>query len=131
MDSQGIAGRTEGAARRVIRRLPLRRALVVTAATLIVMVCLASLREIMADRELRMAESEQQLDKLGMLFAEQAGRTIESVDLVIEMSLEALADSAAESTHSGESVAQLLRRHLVGVRQLSALMTVDAKGTVT
>src|SRR5258708_4116160 len=131
MDSQGITGRTERSVKGALGKLPLSRLLIMIACALVLAIVLVTAREIAAARDSMLADSERQLEKLGMVFAEQTGHAVESVDLIIKVSLESLRPPGADDAAAGESVRAMLQRHISGVGQVSALMVVDAKGEMT
>ncbi|MBI1778285.1 MAG: hypothetical protein HYR63_23350 [Proteobacteria bacterium] len=126
-----MTGRTEHSAGGVLRKLPRSHAMIVIAGVLILLITLVTVRQILVARDVRLAESERQLEKLDMVLAEQTGRAVETVDLIIRVTLESLAALDADNSAADAPVRAMLRQHIAGVRQVAALMVLNAKGDVT
>src|SRR5258708_39873733 len=108
MDSQGITGRTERSVKGALGKLPLSRLLIMIACALVLAIVLVTALEIAAARDSMLADSERQLEKPGMVFAEQTGHSVESVDLIIQGSLGTLPPPRAHDAHAGEWGSALL-----------------------
>ncbi len=68
-----------------------------------------------------------QISRLGMVFAEQTSRSVETVDLLLRNMTELTPDLVKENANQAN---ELLRRRMAGLRQVSALAVSDAEGTV-
>jgi signal transduction histidine kinase/CheY-like chemotaxis protein len=107
---------------------PLRRlasvsvSLRVVAVVVLLLVVGAAYYELNASRKAIIADTEQQMARLDMLFAEQTGRTIEAVDLLV------LGASETVQAQNTENMSETLRRRIRGVRQLAGIVAFDASG---
>src|ERR1700722_17827357 len=109
----------------LLRRLPsVSTALKLLAAVVILLVSAAAWYEIDATREATISETERQMARLDMVFAEQTGRAVEAVDLLVGGAAETVQVQPLQT----EGLAETLRRRIRGVRQLSALMVYDSSG---
>ena len=93
---------------------------------MVVLVCVAAAayHELIDSRNSLIAETERELARLDMVFAEQTGRAIEAVDLLVMGAQETV--QARQPSLDG--VEGTLRRRISGVRQLAAIMVVDPTG---
>jgi hypothetical protein len=72
-----------------------------------------------------LAGTERQLAQLDMVFAEQTGRTLETVDFLLKTAI-----NTVQSSPGGADMNAVLARSLAGVRQVTALMIADAAAHV-
>jgi signal transduction histidine kinase/CheY-like chemotaxis protein len=116
--------------KRQAQRPPLRQfatvstALQIVALVVLVLVASAAFYELHASRGAIIADTERQMARLDMVFAEQTGRAAEAVDLLV---LGAAETVQTQPSHV-DDLAETLRRRIRGVRQLSALLVYDASG---
>ncbi len=104
-------------------------ALKVVACVLLLLVGAAAWFEISASRSAIIAETERQMSRLDMVFAEQTGRAVEAVDLLVEGALETVRLHTTQGRPLTD-VVDLLRRRIRGVRQLRSVTVIDAGGGV-
>ena len=100
-------------------------ALRVVAVIVLPLIAGAAYYEIRAARTSIITETERQMSRLDMVFAEQTGRAAEAVDLLVL--------GAAETIESSppDGLAELFRRRIRGVRQLSGIVAFDRSGRET
>jgi signal transduction histidine kinase/CheY-like chemotaxis protein len=99
-------------------------ALQIVALVVLVLVAGAAFYELHASRGAIIADTERQMARLDMVFAEQTGRAVEVVDLLVL----GAAESVQTQPSQIDDLAETLRRRIRGVRQLSALLVYDASG---
>jgi signal transduction histidine kinase len=104
-------------------------ALRVFAAGVLLIVAAASYYELRASRRAVISDTERQMSRLDMVFAEQTGRAVEAVDLLVSGALETVQLRILQGSGMGD-VDDTLRRRIRGVRQLTAITVVDASGKV-
>ncbi|HEX3346689.1 MAG TPA: response regulator [Acetobacteraceae bacterium] len=83
--------------------------------------------QLLAARSSLIRDTEHQMARLDMVFAEQTGRAVETVDLTVRSVVDTLAAAPAGDTATFE---QLLRRRIAGVRQVSDLFVANAAGEI-
>ncbi len=105
----------------------LSRSLQVLAAVAVVVVFALTGEQLLRSRSRVIDTAAQQVSRLDMVFAEQTGRAVETVDLLLRNSTDLLPDRAR--ARPGE-VTDLLRSRIANVRQVSALGIADASGVV-
>jgi signal transduction histidine kinase/ActR/RegA family two-component response regulator len=99
-------------------------ALQIVAAVVLLLVAGAAYYELHASRHAVIADTERQMARLDMVFAEQTGRAVEAVDLLVLGAAETMLAQPSQTA----GLAETLRRRIRDVRQLSALMVYDASG---
>ena len=99
-------------------------ALRVVAATVLLLVTGAAYYELRITRTAVIADTERQMARLDMVFAEQTGRAVEAVNLLV-MGAQELVQAQQPNL---EGVDDILRRRIRGVRQLAAILVVDSSG---
>ncbi len=99
-------------------------ALRVVAAVVLVLVSAGAYHELHDSRQALIVDTERQMSRLDMVFAEQTGRAIEAVDLLVMGAQE----TVQEQEPLLQGVDETLRRRMRGVRQLAAIMVVDLAG---
>jgi signal transduction histidine kinase len=104
-------------------------ALKVIAGMVLLLVGAAAWYEISSARSAIITETERQMSRLDMVFAEQTGRAVEAVDLLVQNAREAVQPHVSQGGPLS-GIGALLRRRISGVRQLRALTVVDARGAV-
>jgi signal transduction histidine kinase/ActR/RegA family two-component response regulator len=103
---------------------PVSVALRVVSAVILLLVAGAACHEVDASRRALIADTERNLARLDMVFAEQTGRAVEAVDLLVTGAQETV---QAQQPYP-EGIDEMLRRRIRGVRQLAAILIVDAAG---
>ncbi len=101
-------------------------ALRVVAAVMLLLIVGASYYEIRSSRSAIIAETERQMMRLDMVFAEQTGRAFDAMDLLVLGAAEAL----QQNTANPSVLADLLRRRINGVHQVSAIVGYDGGGAL-
>jgi len=99
-------------------------ALRVVAVAVSVLAAGAVYHELHSTRTAIIADTERQMARLDMVFAEQTGRAVEAVDLLVTGALETVQTRRPNLT----DVDEILRRRLRGVQQIAAILVVDAGG---
>ena len=102
------------------------RSLQILAALLLAVVVSVTAHELMQTRETLLDATAHEMARLDMVFAEQTGRAVETVDLAIRN----VADSVPEDALGNPSTSALLRRRVEGVRQVLHIDIADATGRV-
>jgi signal transduction histidine kinase/ActR/RegA family two-component response regulator len=112
------------------RRLPsVSRPLQAVAVVVLLLIVAASLQQLMSLRNAIVSDTERQMARLDMVFAEQTGRAVETIDFIARTTVETLHESA-DPPPSRAVFEALLRRRIAGVRQLMALSVADLDGNV-
>src|SRR5690348_15316159 len=93
--------------------LSVSKSLQIIAGMLLVLILAATVHQVMTLRDAIVEDSERQMARLDMVFAEQTGRAVETVDFILRSVIEA---EQARSFTDGELEA-LMRRRIAGVRQ--------------
>ena len=106
---------------------PVSVALRVVSGVILLLVAGAAGHEVDASRQALIAYTEREMARLDMVFAEQTGRAVEAVDLLVMGAQETV---QAQQPHL-DGVDEMLRRRIRGVRQLAAILIVDAAGRPT
>src|ERR1700677_2254616 len=96
----------------------------IVALVVLLLVAGAAYYELHASRHAIISDTERQMARLDMLFAEQTGRAVEAVDLLVLGAAETVQAQPSQI----DGVAETLRRRIRGVRQLSALLVYDLAG---
>jgi signal transduction histidine kinase/ActR/RegA family two-component response regulator len=99
-------------------------ALRVVAVVVLLLVAGAVAYELHSSRNELISETERQMSRLDMVFAEQTGRAVEAVDLLVMGAQETV---QAQQPHL-DGVDETLRHRIRGLRQLAALLVVDLTG---
>jgi signal transduction histidine kinase len=89
-----------------------------------------SAQQLLAMRHAIVADTERQMARLDMVFAEQTGRAVETVNLMLRSALETLQEDRADPPVDKAAFEDLLRRRLDGVRQATGLIVADVTGRV-
>src|ERR1700712_978100 len=118
--------------KRLAKRPPLRHlasvstALRIVAAVVLVLVAGTTYYGLSASRKSVIADTERQMARLDMVFAEQTGRAVEVVDLLVLGAAEAVQSPSAHP----DDLADVLRRRIKGVRQLAAITVFSVSGQI-
>ena len=101
-------------------------ALRIVAVAVFVLVAGAVYHELHSGRTAIIADTERQMARLDMVFAEQTGRAIEAVDLLVTGALETVQTQPLAL----DGLDDVLRRRIRAVRQIASILIVDASGKV-
>ncbi len=112
-----------------VLRLSVSRQLYYVAALVLVLVAGVAAQQLWQVRRSKLQETERQMARLDMVFAEQTGRAVESVDLILRDTVFS-AQRMQMGAHSPEELSGILRRRIAGVRQVADLLIVDKNGQV-
>jgi signal transduction histidine kinase/ActR/RegA family two-component response regulator len=99
-------------------------ALRIVAVAVLIVIAGGVYHELHSSRTAIIADTERQMARLDMVFAEQTGRTIEAVDLLVTGALETVQTQRPPLA----GVDDVLRRRIRGVRQIAAILVVDLSG---
>ena len=110
--------------------LSVSRSLQAVAAVLLLLIVGVTVHELMTLRSAIVADTAQQMARLDMVFAEQTGRAVETVDFILRNAIETWETSRAEKPVDPVAFGALLARRISGVRQLTELAITDASGHV-
>jgi signal transduction histidine kinase/CheY-like chemotaxis protein len=105
------------------------RPLQLVALSVVVLIVAVSVHQLLTLRGAIIGDTESQIGRLDMVFAEQTGRAVETVDFIVRNVAETLRDTEG-TPRDRESFNELLRRRIAGVRQVSSVTVADASGTV-
>ncbi len=105
------------------------RSLQALAVIVVLLIVGATAHQLMTGRALIMADTERQMARLDMVFAEQTGRAVETVDFILRNTIDTVQGLRAKPP--AEAVYQdLLARQIAGVRQVSEIAITGADGQV-
>lgn len=111
-------------------RFTISRALEALAIIVVMLIGAATVHQLMNGRALIISDTERQMSRLDMVFAEQTGRAVETVDLILRNAIENLEALRAKPPVDAAVYQELLARRTLGVRQLSEVAITDAEGHV-
>jgi hypothetical protein len=97
---------------------------------LVLLIGTATAHQLLKLRSVIIADTERQMARLDMVFAEQTGRAVESVDLILRNAIENLEALRAKPPVDSAVYQELLARRTAGVRQLSEVAITDTDGHV-
>jgi signal transduction histidine kinase/ActR/RegA family two-component response regulator len=106
------------------------RPLQVVAVLMLVMIIGATAHQLLSIRSAVIADTERQMARLDMVFAEQTGRAVETVDFILRNAIETLQTLHAKPPVDGKAYDELLRRRIEGVRQVSEVAITDPQGNI-
>lgn len=96
----------------------------IVAVAVLLLIAGAVYHELHSSRTAIIADTERQMARLDMVFAEQTGRAIEAIDLLVTGALET-SPTVRPAPRGGD---ETLRRRIRGVRQIAAILVVDGSG---
>ena len=111
-------------------RLTVSRGLTALALVVLLAIAAATTHQLLNLRAAAIADTDRQLRRLDMVFAEQTGRAVETVDFVLNTAIEILLASRRTPPVDTGLIEARLRRRANGIRQLTAVALTDASGTV-
>jgi signal transduction histidine kinase/CheY-like chemotaxis protein len=102
----------------------------VLAAIAVVLIVGGTAHRLYASRVLIISDAAQQMARLDMVFVEQTGRAVETVDVVLRSATRTFAPGEARAALDPAAYQQILARRIAGVRQVSEIAVTDASGKV-
>jgi signal transduction histidine kinase len=106
------------------------RSLQVLAIIVALLIVGATGQQLFASRAMIIADTTQQMSRLDMVFAEQTGRAVEGVDLILHNAIETLQSMRASPPVDASEYEDVLARRIAGVRQVSEVAIADPEGQV-
>lgn len=94
----------------------------------VVLIAAACVQQLVSLRRAIIGDSEMQMARLDMVFAEQTGRAMETVDFIARSAIETLHEAA--SPPGRDMFENLLRRRIAGVRQITGVTVANLDGKV-
>jgi signal transduction histidine kinase len=121
---------SEDVGRRRSRFPSVSRPLQVLAVVVLVLIVGATAQQLLAVRSAIIENTKNQMSRLDMVFAEQTGRAVETVDFILRNAIETLQTMRATPPVDARSFDELLRRRIQGVRQVSEVAITDVAGGI-
>ena len=113
------------------RRFPsVSRPLQVLAVVVVVFIIGATAQQLLVVRSAIIENTKSQMSRLDMVFAEQTGRAVETVDFILRNAVESLQTLRATPPVDAHALDELLRRRIQGVRQVSEIAITDSGGRI-
>ena len=103
------------------------RSLQLVAATAVIAIAVFTVQQLWLTRHTAMSAAAMQMTRLDMVFAEQTGRAVETIDLILRNTVDLTPERAKANP---ADVADVLRRRIAGVRQVSGLAVADPSGMI-
>jgi len=111
-------------------RFSVSRALEVLAVIVVLLIVGATAHQLIAARNLMIADTAQEMSRLDMVFAEQTGRAVEGVDLILHNAIDTLQSLRATPPVDARTYQDALAQRIADVRQVSEIAITDARGRV-
>ena len=121
---------TEDVSDRRSRFPSVSRPLQVLAVVVVVFIIGATAQQLLVVRSAIIENTKHQMSRLDMVFAEQTGRAVETVDFILRNAIESLQALRATPPVDPHAVDELLRRRIQGVRQVSEIAITDPTGKI-
>src|SRR6516225_6579880 len=102
----------------------------VLAVVVVVFIIGATAQQLLAVRSAIIENTKHQMSRLDMVFAEQTGRAVETVDFILRNAIESLQALRATPPVDPHAVDELLRRRIQGVRQVSEIAITNPTGQI-
>jgi signal transduction histidine kinase len=119
----------DGARRR--SRLPsVSRSLQALAVVVLVLIVGATAQQLVVVRSAIISDTKSQMSRLDMVFAEQTGRAVETVDSILRNAIETLQTLRTAPPVDAAAFDELLRRGIEGVRQVTEVSIADRAGHI-
>jgi signal transduction histidine kinase len=106
------------------------RSLQVAAVTVTLLIMAATAQQLTRVRDTMIANTERQMARLDMVFAEQTGRAAETVDFILRNAIDAMRQLPPDTKPHAAVMDDLLRHWVEGVRQVRGVCVTDKDGTV-
>lgn len=110
--------------------LSVARSLQALAVLAVLLIVAGTTHRLIASRELIIADTEQQMSRLDMVFAEQTGRAVEGVGLILKNAIDSLQSLRATPPVDTKEFDAMLARRIRGVSQIKEIEIADADGRV-
>ena len=111
-------------------RMTVSRGLTGLALVVLLAIIAATAHQLLNLRAATIAETDRQLTRLNMVFAEQTGRAVETVDFVLNTAIEILQTARRIPPSDTPALEARLGRRANGIRQLTAVALTDPSGKV-
>jgi signal transduction histidine kinase/CheY-like chemotaxis protein len=102
----------------------------VLAVFVLVLIVGVTAHQLLTVRSAIISDTERQMSRLDMVFAEQTGRAVETVDFILRNTIETLQTLRATPPVDGRAFEELLRRRIQGVRQVTEIVITDTAGHI-
>jgi signal transduction histidine kinase/ActR/RegA family two-component response regulator len=122
--------RTVDPARRWGGPLSVSRSLQALAVVVVALIVGATVHQLLSGRAAIIADTEREMARLDMVFAEQTGRAVETVDFLLRNAIELLQTMRAKPPVDATAYDNLLSRRIAGVRQVSEIAVTDKDGSI-
>ena len=106
------------------------RSLQILALVLLLAIVGVTTEQLLQSRAALIFNASRQMAQLDMVLAEQTGRAVETVDLILRNAIEALHAAGGPPLADRATFNDLLRRRIEGVRQVNEIAIVDAGSTL-
>jgi signal transduction histidine kinase/ActR/RegA family two-component response regulator len=106
------------------------RSLQVLALVVLVLIVGATAQQLMQIRSAILDETQRQMARLDMVFAEQTGRAVETIDFIVTSAIAAVEQQRASPPVDKALILRQMKRSIEGVRQISRVAITDAAGAV-
>ena len=110
--------------------LSISRSLQALAVVVVVLIVAATVHQLLTGRAAILADTEHQMARLDMVFAEQTGRAVETVDFILRSSIESFSSLRAKPPIDAGAYDDWLRRRIAGVRQVKEVAITDKDGHI-
>ncbi len=110
--------------------LTISRSLQILAVVLLALIVGVTAQQLFRMRDGRITDTERQMMRLNMVFAEQTGRAVETIDLIMQSLTETLETARADPPVEPTMFNDLIRRRIDGVRQARDIVIVDNDGAI-
>src|SRR6516165_3319731 len=121
---------TEDVSDRRSRFPSVSRPLQVLAVVVVVFIIGATAQQLLVVRSAIIENTKHQMSRLDMVFAEQTGRAVETVDFILRNAIETLQTLQASPPVDARAFEELLRRRIQGVRQVGEVAISDTAGKI-
>ena len=106
------------------------RSLYLLAAVVLLLILGGTVHRLLSSRAAIIANAEEQMARLDMVFAEQTGRAVETVDFILRNALDTLRDAQARPPVDSAAFDRVLRRRIEGVHQVAEVAIADREGRI-
>jgi signal transduction histidine kinase len=110
--------------------LSISRSLQALAVVVVVLIVAATVHQLLTGRATILADTEHQMARLDMVFAEQTGRAVETVDFILRNAVETFLSLRAKPPIDAQAYDGWLGRRIAGVRQVREVGVTDKDGHV-
>jgi signal transduction histidine kinase/CheY-like chemotaxis protein len=96
----------------------------------LVLIVGATAQQLMQIRSAILEETERQMARLDMVFAEQTGRAIETIDFILRSTIDMVDSQRADPPVDNAAILRQMSRRIEGVRQANRIAITDAEGRI-